>query len=211
MSDRVPQPIEFSDLLRTRLADGSRVDDLLVRAEGDTWNVCAVVAGGALHDAYWERGALALGGLTAATGLTSLRDDLLDRQLVDAGGRRVVRVGDIALRPIDGRLEAVALEVGLRPVFRRLGLRRVAERHREDLVRLRHVTVTPSCVVAHASLEHIADIETHHLARLVRRLPHRMKHDVLGQLPEARRREVHEHIEQRPHRPRWRRYRTPHA
>ena len=195
------RPIEFSDLL-------GDVDDLLVRAEGETWHVCAAVADDALHDVYWDRGRLALGGLTAATGLTSLRDDVLDRQLVDASGRRVVRVGDIALRPIDGRLEAVALEVGLRPVFRRLGLRRIAAHHREDLFRLRDVTVTPSCVIAHARAD---QIETHHLARLVRRLPHRMKHDVLGQLPEDRRRDVHEHIRHRPHRPRWRRYRTPHA
>ena len=198
------RPIEFSDLL-------GEVTDLLVRAEGETWPVCAAVADGRLHEAHWDRGRLPLGAPASATGLVSLRDDVLDRQLVDAAGRRVVRVGDIALRPVDGGLEAVALEVGLRPVFRRLGLRRIAERHREDLIRPRDVTVTPSCVVAHATAEHIAAIETHHLARLVRRLPHRMKHDVLGQLPDDRRRDVHEHIERRPHRPRWRRYRTPHA
>ena len=198
------RPIEFSDLL-------GDVDDLLVRAEGDSWPVCAAVADGRLHEVHWDRGRLALGGSTGSTGLTSLRDDVLDRQLVDAAGHRVVRVGDVALRPIDGRLEAIALEVGMRPVLRRLGLGRLAERNREDAIRLRDVTVTPSCVIAHATAAHIAAIETHHLARLVRRLPHRMKHDVLGQLPEDRRRDVHAHMERRPHRPRWRRYRTPHA
>ena len=211
MTHRAPHAVELSDLLDHRLPGGVRVTDVLVRAEGDTWNVCAAVADGALHDAYWDRGELALGGLTAGTGLTSLRRDVLDRQVVDAAGRRVVRVGDVALHPVDGRLEAVALEVGVRPVLRRLGLRRLARRHREELLRPRDVTITPSCVVAHSSREHLADIETHHLARLIRRLPHRMKHDVLGQLPEDRRRDVREHMEHRPHRPRWHRYRTPHA
>ena len=211
MTDRAPQAVELSDLLGRRLAGGIRVEDLLVRADGEAWPVCAIVADGALHDAYWERGELALGGLTAGTGLTSLREQVLDRQVVDAAGHRVVRVGDVALSRVDGRLEAVALEVGMRPVLRRLGLRGLARRNREDLLRPGDVTVTGSCVVAHSSREHLADIETHHLARLIRRLPHRMKHDVLGQLPEDRRREVHEHIERRPHRPRWRRYRTPHA
>ena len=211
MTDRASQTVELGDLIGRRLAGGIRVQDLLVRTDGDTWPVCAIVADGALHDAYWDRGELALGGLTAATGLTSLRDAVLDRQVVDAAGRRVVRVGDVALHRIDGRLEVVALEVGVRPVLRRLGLRRLARRHREDLLRPRDVTVTPSCVVAHSSSEHLVDLETHHLARLIRRLPHRMKHDVLGQLPEDRRRDVRAHIERRPHRPRWRRYRTPHA
>ena len=136
---------------------------------------------------------------------------MLDRQVVDTDDRRVVRIGDIALLPIDGRLEAVALEVGLRPVFRRLGLHAIARRHREDLLELDDVTVTDSCVIAHASHAHVATMETHHLARLIRRLPHRMKHDVLAQLPEDRRHDVRAHMETKPHRPHLRPFRVPRA
>ena len=211
MTDRAPATVELSDLLGRRLAGGVRVTDLLVRAEGPTWEVCAIVADGALHDAHWEGGELALGRLATATGLVSLREGVLDRQVVDTDDRRVVRVGDVALLPVGDRLEAVALEVGLRPVFRRLGLRAIARRHREDLLQLDDVTVTGSCVVAHASHAHVAAIETHHLARLIRRLPHRMKHDVLEQLPEDRRHDVRAHMQRRPHRPHLRRFRVPRA
>lgn len=211
MTDRVPATVELSDLLGRRLAGGVKVTDLLVRAEGPAWEVRAVVAGGDVREAHWHRDELALGDVIPATGLVSLKDDVLDRQVVDTDDRRVVRVGDVALLPIDGRLQAVALEVGLRPVFRRVGLHALARRHREDLLELDDVTVTASCVIAHASHARVAKIETHHLARLIRRLPHRMKHDVLAQLPEERRHEVRAHMERKPHRPHLRRFRVPRA
>lgn len=211
MTDRATETVELSDLLGRRLAGGVRVQDLLVRAEGPAWPVCAIATGDGLHEAHWSAGELALGAPTLATGLVSLRDEVLDRQVVDTDDRRVVRVGDVALLPVAGGLDAIALEVGLRPVFRRLGLHRIAQRHREDLLELDDVTVAPSCVVAHASHSHVAGIETHHLARLIRRLPHRMKHDVLAQLPEDRSRDVRAHMERRPHRPHLRRYRVPRA
>ena len=208
MTGRAPQSLALGDLLRRRLPDGTRPADVLVRAEGEAWAVCAVAEGGALRAARWEDGGLVVGGPITATGLVSLRHDVLDRQLVDAGGRRVTRVGDVVLRPLDGTLGAIALEVGLRPVFRRLGLRRIATRHREDLVPVGDVRVGESCVIARVEREHLDEIETHDLARLVRRLPHAMKRDVLDELPEDRRRDVRGHIEQRPHRPRWRRWGT---
>ena len=211
MTDRAPAPVELSSLLGRRLAGGVKVADLLVLAEGPAWEVRAVLADGEAREAHWHRGELALGDLVATAGLTSLKDDVLDRQVVDTDDRRVVRVGDVALLPVDGRLEAVALEVGLRPVFRRVGLHALARRHREDLLELDDVTVTDSCVVAHASHARVAAIETHHLARLIRRLPHRMKHDVLAQLPEERSRDVRAHMERKPHRPHLRRFRVPRA
>lgn len=211
MTDRAPAPVELSDLLGRRLAGGAKVRDLLVDATGAAWPVRAVVTDAETCEAHWHRGELALGAPMAATGLTSLRDDILDRQVVDTDDRRVVRIGDVALLPVDGRLEAVALEVGLRPVLRRLGLRAVARRHREDLLELDDVTVTGSCVIAHASHDRVARIETHHLARLIRRLPHRMKHDVLAQLPAERSRDVRAHMAHKPHRPHLRRFRVPRA
>ena len=61
--------------------------------------------------------------------------DVLDTQIVDVVGRRVQRVGDVLLaRTDDGHLEAVAVDVGIAPVLRRLGLHRSAERVREEAV-----------------------------------------------------------------------------
>ena len=41
-----------------------------------------------------------------------LRADLLDKQIVDIDGRKVVRVNDLRLDDVDGRLHLVAVDVG---------------------------------------------------------------------------------------------------
>jgi sporulation protein YlmC with PRC-barrel domain len=51
-----------------------------------------------------------------------LRTDLLDKQIVDIDGRRVVRVNDLRLDDVDGRLHLVAVDVGASGLLRRLGI-----------------------------------------------------------------------------------------
>ena len=51
-----------------------------------------------------------------------LRVDLLDKQIVDIDGRRVVRVNDLRLDDVDGRLHLVAVDVGAAGLLRRLGI-----------------------------------------------------------------------------------------
>jgi len=53
-----------------------------------------------------------------------LRSDLLDKQIVDIDGRKVVRVNDLSLDEIDGDLRLVAVDVGAAGLLRRLGLER---------------------------------------------------------------------------------------
>ena len=50
-----------------------------------------------------------------------LRQDLMDKQIVDIDGRKVVRVNDLRLDEIEGRLHLVAVDVGAAGLFRRLG------------------------------------------------------------------------------------------
>ena len=52
-----------------------------------------------------------------------LRKDLLDRQIVDIDGRRVVRVNDLRLDEVGGALHLVAVDVGAAGLVRRFGLR----------------------------------------------------------------------------------------
>jgi CBS domain-containing protein len=54
--------------------------------------------------------------------------DLQDKQIVDVEGRKIVRVNDIQLAPVRGRLRLVAVDVGLGGILRRLGLSRLGER-----------------------------------------------------------------------------------
>jgi len=51
-----------------------------------------------------------------------LRADLLDKQIVDIDGRKVVRVNDLRLDDVDGRLHLVAVDVGAAGLLRRLGI-----------------------------------------------------------------------------------------
>ncbi len=50
----------------------------------------------------------------------SLRREVLDRQIIDIHGRKVVRVNDVVLEPADGRLCLRLVEVGLAGAVRRL-------------------------------------------------------------------------------------------
>jgi magnesium transporter len=57
-----------------------------------------------------------------------LYTDLLDKQIVDVEDRKIVRVNDIQLAPVEGRLRLVAVDVGLAGILRRLGLSGPGER-----------------------------------------------------------------------------------
>ena len=51
-----------------------------------------------------------------------LARDVLDKQIVDTDGRRVVRVNDLQLSPLRGRLLVVGVDIGGRGLLRRLGI-----------------------------------------------------------------------------------------
>ncbi len=53
-----------------------------------------------------------------------LRTDLMDKQIVDIDGRKVVRVNDLRLDEIEGVLHLVAVDVGAAGLLRRLGIER---------------------------------------------------------------------------------------
>src|SRR3954469_3286491 len=53
-----------------------------------------------------------------------LRGDLMDKQIVDIDGRRVVRVNDVSLDVVRGALRLVAVDVGAAGILRRLGMER---------------------------------------------------------------------------------------
>ncbi|HHW14459.1 MAG TPA: CBS domain-containing protein [Firmicutes bacterium] len=57
--------------------------------------------------------------------LLRLKRDLLDKQIVDLNGLKVRRINDLKLAEVNGVLRLVAVEVGLRGLLRRLGLRRL--------------------------------------------------------------------------------------
>jgi magnesium transporter len=84
-----------------------------------------------------ERVVLSAGDSTSNTpveGGLLLARDVLDAQIVDLAGRRVIRVGDVLLAPEGNELEVVGVEVGVGPVLRRLGLGRLRRRADVDSI-----------------------------------------------------------------------------
>lgn len=125
-------------------------------------------------------------GFGAAPEGVLLARDVLDAQLLDILGRRVVRVGDIDLRR-DGRtLYVEGVEVGLDSVLRRAGLRRLARHaaprripwHELHLPAHPGATLTFDAAapalerVSHADRLRLAGRMPAHLAARVWRAPH---------------------------------------
>jgi CBS domain-containing protein/sporulation protein YlmC with PRC-barrel domain len=54
--------------------------------------------------------------------------DVLDKQIIDTEGRKLIRVQDIQLARIDSRIRVIAVDVSGKAVFRRLGLSAVSDR-----------------------------------------------------------------------------------
>ena len=53
--------------------------------------------------------------------------NILDMQVVDVNGLKVIRVNDIALTYIKGKLAVVSIDVGTRSIFRRLGFEKIID------------------------------------------------------------------------------------
>jgi len=57
-----------------------------------------------------------------------LSRDLLDKQIVDTDGAKIVRVNDLQLSEVEGQLRLVGADVGFRGLLRRIGAESLAER-----------------------------------------------------------------------------------
>ncbi len=65
--------------------------------------------------------------VTAGEGDIWLRRDVLDKQVIDTDGRRVVRVNDLQLVESGGKMLLVAADIGSRGLLRRLSLERIGK------------------------------------------------------------------------------------
>ena len=82
-----------------------------------------------------------------AKSLIWLGRDLLDKQIVDTHGVKLVRVNDLALTPINGDLRLAGVDSSLAGLLRRLGLEwlaRVLRRGRPRLIDWEQVDIGPA-------------------------------------------------------------------
>ncbi|MGH2512157.1 MAG: magnesium transporter MgtE N-terminal domain-containing protein [Candidatus Limnocylindrales bacterium] len=92
-----------------------------------------------------------------------LRADLMDKQIVDIDGRKVVRVNDLSLDEVDGALHLVAVDVGAAGLLRRLGV----EGGLRTIARNLHVSVPEKYI----DWEDVDPVETS-IASIKLRVPH---------------------------------------
>src|SRR5438128_1564163 len=125
-----------------RTDDGARVGkvvDLLVTTAEPRPSVTALVAaiGGKKMQLRWEQvksldeDAFTVQGepLPYEEGAEiSLRRELLDKQIVDTDGRRVVRVNDVQLSRVADSLRVIGVDIGSRGLLRRMGWERAGEK-----------------------------------------------------------------------------------
>ncbi len=138
--------IFLSEVLRRPVFDpkgdvAGRVTDAIV-VKGDPLpklSAILVTQNGALHRIDWHDIAIfnkrILSAHRDATSLDPYEPDddlllvrhILDRQIVDANGAKVVRVNDIRLEGHNGHAVLTAVDVGIRGLLRRLGVERRSE------------------------------------------------------------------------------------
>ena len=141
--------VHLSEILRMPVTDAEglrvgRVDDLRVDSQRGIVDQIIVRAGTSTSSVRWDavgafspehrRVVLAEGvqpeRWTGAEGdFLCLKRHVLDRQIIDTQGRKVVKVNDIELEPIGGALILRRVEVGLAGAVRRLLAGWIAPRH----------------------------------------------------------------------------------
>jgi CBS domain-containing protein/sporulation protein YlmC with PRC-barrel domain len=112
--------------LKVRLGEPfPRVDSLVIRRRGEKsarvldWSSVETIRG---RSAVLKPGSESrLTGLDVGNEEIQLREDLLDKQVVDTHGARIERVNDIHLLIAHGELRIAHVEFGLRGILRRLG------------------------------------------------------------------------------------------
>jgi len=80
-----------------------------------------------------EEDLLDLTNFLAAKDVVLLRDEVMDKQIVDTFGAKVVRVNDLHFLRVESRLRLVHVDVGFRGLMRRVGWERSADRALEWL------------------------------------------------------------------------------
>jgi CBS domain-containing protein len=136
------RPVEL--LTGTRRSRIGRVDDIAVAGSESFPPVVGLYVKGndgvvryapfssivSITDYEVTLGAPPLEGSSAPVAIDELllKKELLDKQIVDVDGRKVVRVNDVKLAPAGGYLRVIAADVGLPGLLRRLGLRYLGDR-----------------------------------------------------------------------------------
>ncbi len=132
--------------------------------------------------------------------------DLLDKQIVDIDGRKVVRINDIEVANAGGRLRVVAADVGFAGLLRRLGLRSFGKRWMSRIGNVPRSMIAwdsvapirdmnPSQVQLTVKESRLARIHPSDLAEIIGGLSAREAAAVVGQLDDETAADAFEHLD----------------
>lgn len=116
-----------------------------------------------------------------------LRRDVLDHQLIDITGRRIVRVNDVQLTRVEETYRVVGVDVSAQALLRRLGPRalanRIVGRQVIDWNDVQYLASTAP-VQLKVSYDRLADLHPVDLARIVDALSYRESAEIVAALDE---------------------------
>jgi CBS domain-containing protein len=122
---------------------------------------------------------------TRRAGEVLLRRDVLDHQLIDITGRRIVRVNDVQLTEIEGGYRVVGVDISPHALLRRLGPRalagRLSGRHIIDWTDVQYLASTAP-VQLKVSYDRLAELHPVDLARIVDALSYRESAEIVAAL-----------------------------
>jgi magnesium transporter len=133
----------------------------------------------------------------------SLVEDLLDKQIVDVDGRKVVRINDLELAMTGATLRVVAAEVGVAGLLRRLGAGRFArnlvDRVPRNLIAWNNVAPihdhNPSEIKLSVSAGRLAQLHPSDLAEIIGDLSAQDAARVMGSLDDETAADALEHLD----------------
>jgi magnesium transporter len=121
------------------------------------------------------------------SGEVLLRRDVLDHQLIDITGRRIVRVNDVQLAPVEGTYRVVGVDISPQALLRRLGPRsiagRIVGRQIVDWTDVQYLASTAP-VQLKVSYDRLAELHPVDLARIVDALSYRESAEIVAALDE---------------------------
>ncbi len=116
-----------------------------------------------------------------------LRRDVLDHQLIDITGRRIVRVNDVQLTRVEGAFRVVGVDISARALLRRLGPRslagRIVGRQVIDWSDVQYLA-SAAPVQLKVSYDRLAELNPVDLARIVDALSYRESAEIVAALDE---------------------------
>lgn len=174
-------------------------------APGDTLPVVTALLlkrGKQIHVVPWQRVVLFNPVVVSVAGLAAdypvydkasvsilLRRDVLDKQIVDVNGAKVVRVNDVKLSPYQDLLCIFSVDIGFRGLLRRIGYERLWSLVQKDIPQseigwqfVNHLEINAAGLTLSMAREQMAEMHPADIAEIIANVPRNSVQQVINSL-----------------------------